>query len=526
MNVESEMCFVKGESKVFSPTASLASPSARGVKRTGEAVVNVTEPDGIPIVPIHQRDRMCHVLIESAGRGGDGQDGSAASSFRFEVHFDRLEGELLGLSSSVELRDVVITCGGHKACGWHLGVASVTAGGEPVETSQRLFFQLRPYFGKRCTQCLDPIYAIGYACHECEMTNYCSRDCMNRHMRRHGLLCPILKEKYRFKSGTVATEVSDDTALVAWWRCQEGGRYSILVDSTTTLGCSMEFSLSTMRSAKEEGLQYSFITRADQGGAASPPLPRPDEVVDFACVLLREVNRSAVLEGCVSLAAACLNHLFVFSPSSEITTQAHVLFFTAFHCDDVMGYISTVEEYVSYARPLHSFVVSQIENALKSTIAGEFWRRMKIAKDVGIALFHLNDSELRPPATDELRSILVSQQLDTLLLLSRVFLTMASRASREEAHRLLEQGEKCLRQCFDVKTASQEVMAKLHFRLAAYLLLYGKPEKNEDAKLNRAEGERLLREMPGRVARQQSGVESVETKAPVVKKNAEGEVKA
>lgn len=518
MNVENEVCFVKGEAKVFSPTASLASPSARGIKRNGESVVHVTAPDGIPIVPIHQKDRKCHVLIEGTYRVQDGMD-SGASTFRLEVHFERLEAEVLGLRDQGELRDVVFSCPGHKACGWHMGTVSVTVGGKELALPTTLRFLLKPYYGKRCTNCLDPVYAIGYTCDECEVTHYCSRECLNAHMKRgHGLLCPLLKDKYRFKSGSVATEVSDDTGLVAWWRCLDNAYYSILVDSGNALGAAVEFTLCTLKSAKDEGLQYRFITPKSSDGekgkpSASPPVPTPEEVTDFSCVLLREVNRSAILEGCVSLASACLNHLYVFSPSSEITIQAHVLFFTAFHCDEFEGPITTVEEYVSYARPLHALASLQIEYALKSPIAAEFWRRIKIAKEVIIALFTVNASG---PCADveEMKEVIANQQCETLTMLSRVFVMMAARTPQNESGRWLEQAEKCLRQCSDSDSVKKDdyTHGVFCFRLSALLLLYRDDAKTEEANQLRQRGETLIR--ASRAAQtQQSGAEAAEQQA-------------
>lgn len=77
MNVENDICFVKGEAKVFSPTPSLASPVARGLRCNGEIVPSTTEPDGIPMVPVHQRDRYCHVLIEGNYRAATSSSDSS-----------------------------------------------------------------------------------------------------------------------------------------------------------------------------------------------------------------------------------------------------------------------------------------------------------------------------------------------------------------------------------------------------------------------------------------------------------------
>lgn len=518
MSVENDICFVKGDAKVFSPTVSLASPAARGVSRDGEQSARTTL-DGIPIVPIHQKDRKCQVLIEGTYRVCDFSD--QASAFRLEVHLEHLEAAVLGLppadpnTPAPDLQDVVLSCGGHKSCGWHMGVVQITSKGERVDTPRPLHFLLKPYYGKRCTHCLDPVYAIGYSCASCEVTHYCSRECLNAHMKRgHGMLCPLLKSRYSTRSGSVATEVSDDTRLVAWWRCMENSYYSILVDHGGTLGCAVEFTLCTLKSAKEEGLQFRFITpvaansasssgtgyqgkdgsgNANGAASASPALPSDDEVIDFSCVLFREVNRSAVLEGCASLASACLNYLFIYSPSTEITIQSHLLFFTGFNCEELDVPISTVEEYVSFTRPIHSLAVLQIEYALRSAIATEFWRRIRTARDAVLSLCAVNDC--KPCAgVEEMRTIVAQQQCEAMLLLTKIYVIMATRC-KEDSQRWLSEGERLLRQCInrDIVKSDSELHATYCFRLAVYLLLFQDEAKNEEAAKLRKEGEQLLK---------------------------------
>lgn len=499
MSVENDICFVKGDAKVFSPTRSLASPAARGVSRGGEPALRTTM-DGIPIVPIHQKDRKCQVLIEGTYRVCEYAE--QASAFRLEVHLEHLEAAVLGLPASQgDLEKVVLRCGGHKSCGWHMGTVEVTARGEKVRTPRPLHFLLKPYYGKRCTHCLDPVYAIGYSCASCEVTHYCSRECLNAHMKKgHGILCPLLKQKYSCRSGSVATEVSDDTRLVAWWRCLENSYYSILVDNGGTLGCGVEFTLCTLKSAKEEGLQFRFITSGNavynQETAASGEFPTNEEVIDFSCVLFREVNRSAVLEGCASLASACLNYLFIYSPSTEITIQSHLLFYTGFNCEELEGPITTVEEYVSFARPIHSLAVLEVEYALRSSIAAEFWRRIRRARDAVISLCAVNDC--KPcQGIEEMRAVVAQQQCEAMLLLTKIYVIMASRSCKDDDYRWLCEGERLLRQCLsrDVIKNDDRLHAMYCFRLAVYLLLFRDDAKDEEAAQLRAEGESLLRNL-------------------------------
>ncbi|KPI85230.1 hypothetical protein ABL78_5713 [Leptomonas seymouri] len=494
MDVENEMFFVKGDGKVFSPTPSLTSGTARGINRDGTPAQNTTAPDGIPIVPVHQKDRRCCVVIGSYYRQVEGLDGASAvppsSMLGLEVRMPHLEAAVLGLSEPEMLKDVVLNCSGNKSCGWYMGVVTVTVEGKAVEMPQTIRFLLKPYYGHRCANCLDPVYAIGYTCERCEVPHYCSRECMNAHMKKHHkLLCPILYERYRYQSGEVVTEVPDGSALVAWWRCLELGTFNVLVDPNNSLGYGLELTLSVLKSARQEGLQYRIVTPTPL-----TTLPSQEETARFACVLLREVNRSAILEGCAPLAAACLDYLYVFSPSADFAIQAHILFFTTFHCEDLDVPIDTFEEYVSYARPLHALASLQINYALKSTIPAEFWRRVKIAKDSIASLLAVTN--VVPSGGEEgLKGIITTQQRDALMMLSKIFVMMATRAPQGECQRWLEQAERCLMQCQNGlgTTNSAEVDAMICFHLSALLLLYKTDTKTEEAKLQKKRGDSFLK---------------------------------
>ncbi|AIO01241.1 hypothetical protein LPMP_323570 [Leishmania panamensis] len=516
VDVENEMFFVKGDAKVFSPTPSLTSGMARGINRDGTPTQSSTSPDGIPIVPVHQKDRRCSVSIGSYYRQVEGLEaaGTAPSSsmLGLEVRMPRLEAAVLGIARPEMLTDVVLNCSGHKSCGWYMGAVTVTAEGKAVVTPQTIRFLLKPFYGHRCAQCLDPVYAIGYTCEHCQVPHYCSRECMNSHMKRHHkLLCPLLYEKYRCQSGEVVTEVPDGSALVAWWRCLEHGTFSVLVDPNNSLGYAIELTLNVLKSTRQEGLQYRLVSSTAL--TSSPP---QEEVARFACVLLREVNRSAILVGCAPLAAACLDYLYVFSPTADFAIQAHILFFTTFHCEDLDVPIDTFEEYVSYARPLHALASLQINYALKSTIPAEFWRRVKVAKD-SIASLLAVTNVVPSGGVEGVREIITAQQRDALMMLSRIFVMMAARAPESECQRWLEQAERCLSQCQDGLAVpnSCEVDAMICFRRAALLLLFKTDAKTEEAKVQRKKGESFLRlrqnpSIDATRMQQQNGVEKGE----------------
>ncbi|RNC48254.1 hypothetical protein TcCL_NonESM01851 [Trypanosoma cruzi] len=170
---------------------------------------------------------------------------------------------------------------------------------------------------------------------------------------------------------------------------------------------------------------------------------------------------------------------------------------------------------------MHELGVALIEFALKSPTALLFWQRIKLAKNVFINLYNVNTS-CHCSKIKELVKAIPGQQRETLNLLSRVFLIMASRAPKKEGLRLLEQAEKCLRDClpteqdtddeamdaaesqhnhrsggFDELDENLEEMepsslAMLYFRLATLLLLYGDTNKTREAEALKAQGDALI----------------------------------
>ncbi|ESL09738.1 hypothetical protein TRSC58_02538, partial [Trypanosoma rangeli SC58] len=164
---------------------------------------------------------------------------------------------------------------------------------------------------------------------------------------------------------------------------------------------------------------------------------------------------------------------------------------------------------------MHELGIALIEFALKSPTALLFWQRIKLAKNVFINLYNVNTS-CHCSKIKELVTAIPGQQRETLSLLSKVFLIMASRAPKKEGLRLLEQAEKCLRDCLpteqeadasamdaaesqrnnrfedsDVLDDNLEEMepsclAILYFRLSTMLLLYGDANKTREAEALKA----------------------------------------
>ncbi|ORC87436.1 uncharacterized protein TM35_000222350 [Trypanosoma theileri] len=428
-----------------------------------------------------------------------------AEILRFDVHFDKLEGYVLG-SKEEMLYDVTVSYEGSQAYGGYIGEATVEVEGKPFPLPHRLRLVLEPYAGPLCTMCLDPIYAQGYGCSGCGMVEYCSTECQAAHMSGgHGLLCQKLKQTYTQSSEKVVAETEKGTEIVAWWRCLGDASYSILVDYRNDLGQAIEFFICTLKPAQDEGLRYRYIVEK----GTTPKEVNQEKLAEFACAVFSAVSKNAISKGCASLAAACLNYIFVFSRHIDAIVDSHFIYYSSYLSEDFEGTMCSVEEYVTYARPLHELGVALIEFALKSPTALLFWHRIKMAKNVCISLYNV-DTRCQCSEIKELVNAIPRQQRETLHLLSKLFLIMASRAPKREGLRLLEQAEKCLRDCLPTEPEGREgdgegdgdedhleemelsCLATLYFRLAVLLRLYGDANKTREADALKAHGDELL----------------------------------
>ncbi|KEG10628.1 hypothetical protein DQ04_03491050 [Trypanosoma grayi] len=501
--VENEVISVKRQGKIFSMGDDCSTND------NGEEAVAIP---GLGRIPRPVKDRHATAVMRCHCHW------QLADTFRFDLHFEQLEGSVLGAKEAT-LCDVTVNCEGSHAYGWYIGEAVVAVGGKPLALPRRLRFLLVPYTGAVCAMCLDPVYAQGYTCTECGVVEYCSQKCQAAHMSGgHGLLCQTLRRTYTQRSGKVATETEKGVELVAWWRCLEDACYSILVDYQNPLGQPIEFFVCTLKPAQAEGLRYRYIVRE----GTTPKEVKQEELVEFACTVFRVVSENAINEGCTSLAAACLNYIFVFSGRVDAIVESHVLYYYSYLCEDFEGTICSVEEYVTYARPMHELGVALLEFALKSPTALLFWQRIKLAKNVFINLYNVNTS-CQCSEIKELVRTIPAQQRETLHLLSKLFLMMASRAPKKEGQRLLEQAEKCLRDCLPTEEAEDDAvyaaehaqsmvgkaegarmlddnmeemepasLATLYYRLSLLLLLYGDKNKTREAEALKAHGDALI----------------------------------
>lgn len=173
-----------------------------------------------------------------------------------------------------------------------------------------------------------------------------------------------------------------------------------------------------------------------------------------------------------------------------------MLFYSGFKCEDLGVPLTTIEEYVSFVRPIHSLAILQLEYALRSSIASEFWRRLRSARDAALSLCAINDSRPRF-GNEEMRVFVEQQQCDAMLLLTKMYVIMSTRCSPADHLEWLREGERLLRQCL---TRRVVLMNDYHhamycFRLAVYLLLFRSEAKNAEAEQLRKKGDALLQKM-------------------------------
>ncbi|EPY25500.1 hypothetical protein STCU_06743 [Strigomonas culicis] len=486
--------YVQHEAKIFSPTASLSTDAARGYNRLGELYRPVSEPLQVPIVPSYRPERRCFASLDSLGTAQSKVTGLALELW---IRLDYMEAEVIGMRGP-PFRHVDLRCIGHGSCGYYTGVVQVYAEGRPVSpfppsTGVRWRFCLRTRVPKLCTYCTDPVYALGYGCQSCEMTNYCSRACMEGHMRDgHGMLCERLRTQYKKRGRAVVTAATADRIVyMLWWCGLENGEYNILFDGTSTMRCGIEFAVNTFMNVGEEGgLRYRLYKPK-----SGPYLELdPTMVVSLADLVLGQVVVDAVAQGCVSLASACLACLLQFAQKVDLALALHELFFRTFSYDEFDEVISSVEEFVSVTRPLYNMALMQKERAMASDLASEFWSYIKAAKDSLCSLCALLATN---PCAElpEMRVVVVQQQVDTFYALARVFVVMASRAPQEEGRRCLEEAEKCLRQCLRVQDIREDhrLSATCCFRLSVLLLLFKEEEKTQESQRLKEKGESFLK---------------------------------
>lgn len=402
---------------------------------------------------------------------------------RLSIHFDRLDGFVVG--QKADLNNVTVRCDGSLCKGWHVGTVSVIlSNNTTLKLQRRLRFLLRPVVAPRCTHCLDPVQTVGYTCH-CGAVEYCSRPCQDAHTPGHTTLCGLLKNYTSSKCGRVCTMFAG-VEFVVHWRCVDQTIFELLVDHSNPLQRPMEIYLNTLHDARE-GLQYRFI--------GSSPKEQPTEVeVNEICVsVFHAVAEGAMDEGCIPLVAACLNHLFVYCENVDSLMPIYIHYYHACIGEQFEGvrHISSLAEYVVFIRPMYECAQVLIEWALKAPVAFFFWQRIKLAKEILINQYNFNSSVSFAPSVQSLKPMLIpDQQRQTLQLLAKVFILMASRAPKDMAQKMLRRAEECYKDSIDDDRTRNDFanMATTYMQLAALYLMFDDPKLQAKSKPSKESG--------------------------------------
>mmetsp|Transcript_71941 Transcript_71941/g.83595 ORF Transcript_71941/g.83595 Transcript_71941/m.83595 type:complete len:567 (+) Transcript_71941:105-1805(+) len=397
---------------------------------------------------------------------------------RLAIHFDRLDGFVVGQKQ--DLNNVIVRCDGSLSKDWHVGtVTLVLSNNNTLKLPRRMRFLLRPVTSPRCTHCLDPVQTVGYTCTSCGAVEYCSRHCQDAHAVGHAPICPTLKLYTSPKCGRVCT-VFAGVEFVVHWRCTEATSFELLVDYSNPSGRAFIVSLNTLVDARE-GLSYRLLPH--QGSSAKDDGPQPtDHTIHELCVsIFHSVAQGAMDDGCIPLAAACLNHLFVFCETVESIMPIYIHYYHACIGEQFEGvrHICSLAEYVVLIRPMHECAQSLIEWALKAPVALFFWQRIKLAKEILINQYNLNSSVSFAPAIQVMKPMLIpDQQRQTLQLLAKVFILMATRAPKEMSQKMLRRAEECFKDSIDDDRSRNDFanMAQTYMQLAALYLMFEDPK--------------------------------------------------
>ena len=395
-------------------------------------------------------------------------------------------------------------------------------------------------------------------CDGCQCVQYCSEQCRDSHAAGHALMCYALKP-FGAAAGTAAAAAPSSPTTVnaggpspaqpqtpsslhngggmyracasfagaeffVYWRCVRGCTFELIADHNSPLGVPYVLLLNPLKDARE-GLDYSFLTTppplsaddavaADGGEAgdapsASPPssspsgggrLPAfsPEELSELNVSIFFAVAQSSRVEGALLLTAACLNHLFVFCDCVDNVVLSYYQFYDVCVRDQFEGVrnISCLSEYVMYVRTTFELGQTLLEWALKAPFASLFWQRLVAAKDVLVSLYNFNASLHFMAPIQNVKQILVpDQQRQTLHLLARIFVVMASRAPKDLAQRLLRRAEECYKDSIDEDKQRKNFkeMGVTCLKLAALATLFEASDERMKAGMFKEEGLELLK---------------------------------
>ena len=441
-----------------------------------------------------------------------------SNEIRLMIHFDRLDGFVLGLKS--DLNNVTVKCVGVMAQDggdWAAGTVTVLQSNNlSLKLGRRVRFLLKTVSSPRCGKCLDPVDAVGFVCNSCGAVEYCSKHCQETHATGHSHLCSALKLYCSPKSGRVCATFAGVEFLV-YWRCVDVHTFDVLVDFTNPLGRAYEMQLSAVKDARE-GLDYRYIgpssssttsssaassaagsgstgstSSSSIGGSSSGKVMQDAELNELNITVFRALAIASLDDGCTTLTAACLNQIFTWSESIDSLAPLYSEYYYACVGEQFEGMrqISCLTEYVTYVRPMFECAQIFYEWALKAPMACFFWQRISIAKEVLINLYNFNSAVTFSPVFQALKSVLIpDQQRQTLQLLAKVFIVMATRATRENAQKMLHRAEECFKDSIDDDKTRNDFhnMGMTCLQLAALYLMFDSPGEKQKSALMRDQG--------------------------------------
>jgi len=421
------------------------------------------------------------------------QDG--AVSVAFSLNVERIESDLVGGNSS-ELTNVTVQFPGTMAGRVFVGAVTVyKAGGGLISKSPENGIRavMKEVTSARCAKCQDPIEYGRSPCHSpCGNVAYCSQSCQGAHQLHYDRIKQAIG-RYSGPHGAKCTASSGGIEFGVYWAAATGGTagahnltvtaFNILVDGTNPLGVAYEMRVDVLIDARS-GTSVSYVN-PDTG----KPLPSDSEVISQNYNVFEAVIYSAVQRGCGALAAACLNHLFRWCDYAEFVERLYLHYYDLCIGSGWEGQrvISTIGEYTMLVRPMYEGSTVLVEAALKSMTSADFWFRLENAKGILVTLYNLNGSVTFTPSAQMLRNTVASeQQRQTLLLLARVFIIMATRTGREFAPKMLKRAEECYRDALDEDKCRHNYsrMAVSATQLAALYQVF--PEKEDRVKSNSA----------------------------------------
>lgn len=425
-------------------------------------------------------------------------DADGAISVAFTIQIDRIEGDVVGGTTSELIPNVSLSFPGTMASRTFVGAVSVyspSLGFISKSPENGLRGVMTEFSTPRCVKCHDPVEFGRSPCTAAVGSfEYCSSTCKDAH-------APLLDSvstaigRYTGPNASRCTASYGGVEFAVYWASAASGAsalattaFTILVDATNPVGIAYEMRIDVLIDARV-GTAMAFIGPE----AASKKLPSESEVLCQNYSVFEAVIQSAVQCGCGALAAACLNQLYRWCDYVEFVERLYLYYYDMCIGSGWEGQrvISTLGEYMTLVRPMYEGSTVLVEAALKSITPADFWFRLENAKGILVTLYNLNGSINFTPAAQPLRTLLVpEQQRQTLLLLARVFIIMAARTGKAYAPKMLKRAEECYRDALDEDKCRNNFrrMGYSCTQLAALYLMFPDADERAKAEATREQG--------------------------------------